>query len=357
MLITGGAGFIGTHAASWFAKRGWHVMIIDNLSRRGADLNLAWLREECPKISYQPCDVRDAAAVDALFQKQTFDCVLHLAAQVAVTTSVASPLKDFEINAVGTFRILDAVRRYCPEAVFIFSSTNKVYGQLNSCAVEQRDGRYLYCEKLDGVDETSPLDFHSPYGCSKGAADQYVIDFARIYGLRSASFRQSCIYGERQFGIEDQGWVAWFGIAAVLGLPLTIFGDGRQVRDLLHVDDLVAAYELGFQHPEKIAGQAFNVGGGPVNSLSVLEVIELMEQALRRRIPLNFSDWRPGDQRVFISNIGKLSSCLGWTPKVECRTGVRRLISWVVENRKLIEKQINHQAIKSFPSGGLQPQT
>jgi CDP-paratose 2-epimerase len=249
LLINGGADFIGATAAHRFAKRGWDVTVLDNLSRVGADFNLNWLHQECPNIKFQRCDVRDRAGVELVFQRQRFSGVLHLAAQVAVTTSVAAPFEDFEINACGTFYVLDAVRRHCPEAIFIFASTNKVYGQLESYAVEQRSGRYQYRDRGDGVDESTALDFHSPYGCSKGAADQYAIDFARIYGLRSSSFRQSCIYGERQFGIEDQGWVAWFAIAAILGRPLTIFGNGQQVRDLLHVDDLVTAYELGLDTP------------------------------------------------------------------------------------------------------------
>lgn len=338
LLITGGAGFIGTHAARRFAKRGWKVTVLDDFSRAGTELNLAWLRQECSKLSLEKCDVRDRAAVESVFHRQRFSGVLHLASQVAVTTSVAAPLDDFETNACGTFYILDAVRRHCPDAVFIFASTNKVYGQLEGYAVEQREGRYAYRDLRDGVDERASLDFHSPYGCSKGAGDQYVIDFARIYGLRSTSFRQSCIYGERQFGVEDQGWVAWFAIAAILGRPLTIFGDGRQVRDLLHVDDLVAAYELGFEHPEAISGQAFNLGGGPANTLSLLELIALLEGILRRRLAFRTADCRPGDQKVFVSNVAKASQRLGWAPTVSCEDGVQRLVSWVNANRAMLEK-------------------
>lgn len=341
VLITGGAGFIGTHAARRFARLGWSVTVLDNLSRPGADLNLAWLSEEYPEIVFVNCDVRDRGAVEAVFKRQRFSGVLHLAAQVAVTTSVAAPLDDFETNACGTFYVLEALRRYCPEAVFILASTNKVYGKLESYAVEQRDRRYVYGDGRDGVDEKAPLDFHSPYGCSKGAADQYVIDFARIYGLRSSSFRQSCIYGERQFGVEDQGWVAWFVIAATLGRTLTIFGDGRQVRDLLHVDDLTAAYEMAFEHPEAISGEAFNVGGGPRNALSLLELIALLEEILERRVSHQYADWRPGDQKVFVSNLAKISQHLGWTPKICCREGAERLISWVAANRTLLEKYID----------------
>lgn len=340
LLITGGAGFIGTHAAVRFAKRGWSVTLLDNLSRAGTNLNLAWLREECPEISFENCDVRDRAAVESVFQEGRFSGVLHLAAQVAVTTSVAAPLDDFEINACGTLYVLDALRRYCPEAVFILASTNKVYGKLESYVVEERNGRYAYGNGRDGVDENAPLDFHSPYGCSKGAADQYVIDFARIYGLRTSSFRQSCIYGERQFGVEDQGWVAWFAIAAILGRPLTIFGDGRQVRDLLHVDDLTAAYEAAFEHPEAIAGEAFNVGGGAANALSLLELITLLEENLKRRVPFRYAESRPGDQKVFVSDVAKISRHLGWAPRISCREGAERLVSWVSANRAALEKHL-----------------
>jgi len=337
LLVTGGAGFIGCHAAYRFAKRGWQVTVLDNLSRIGTSLNLAWLGHECPAIVFEKRDVRDRAAIEALFQRTRFTAVLHLAAQVAVTTSVADPVSDFEINALGTFNVLDAVRRHCPEATFILASTNKVYGELGGYAAQLRGGRYVYSDRPDGVSEAAPLDFHSPYGCSKGAADQYTIDFARIYGLRSASFRQSCIYGERQFGVEDQGWVAWFAIAAILGRALTIYGDGGQVRDVLHVNDLVAAYEAGFEHPDAIAGQAFNLGGGPDNTMSLLELIKLLEEILQRPIPHSFAGWRPGDQRVFISDIGKVSRQLAWTPRISCDQGVRGLVSWINANRTTLE--------------------
>lgn len=340
LLITGGAGFIGTHAAYRFARRGFKVTVLDNLSRPGAELNLAWLRRECAAIEFARCDVRDRDGLAAIFDGQGFSAVLHLAAQVAVTTSLAAPWEDFQINAAGTLQVLEAVRRYCPEAVLIFASTNKVYGQLAGFEVARHDQRWGYRDRA-GVAESTPLDFHSPYGCSKGAADQYVIDYARIYGLRSASFRQSCIYGERQLGIEDQGWVAWFAIAAVLGRPLTIFGDGAQVRDVLHVDDLLDAYELGFAHPDRIAGQAFNLGGGPANTLSLLELIELLESMLERRITPRFASWRPGDQKVFVSNIDKAARQLGWSPKVGCREGVQRLLTWVRANRELLQRHLD----------------
>src|SRR4051812_17766695 len=238
-IVTGGAGFIGCHAAARFHQAGHRVVVVDNLSRRGADTNLGWLREQGVN-EFVKADVRDAAAMNALLSRHAdADAVLHLAAQVAVTTSVADPRADFEINALGTFNVLEAVRTAAGgRPAVLYSSTNKVYGNLEHVRVIERDGRYAYEDRPDGVDEREPLDFHSPYGCSKGAGDQYVRDYARIYGLRTVSFRQSCIYGTRQFGIEDQGWIAWFCVATVLGRPFSIFGDGKQVRDALWIGDL-----------------------------------------------------------------------------------------------------------------------
>jgi CDP-paratose 2-epimerase len=254
---------------------------------------------------------------------------------VAVTSSVVDPREDFEINVLGTFNVLEAVRRHRPEAFVIYASTNKVYGKMDDVGVVERDGRYAYDGLDGGVSEMRPLDFHSPYGCSKGAADQYVLDYARIYGMRTAAFRQSCIYGPRQFGVEDQGWVAWFIIASVLGKPITIYGDGKQVRDVLHVDDLVRAYEAVLQSPEKASGHAFNIGGGPKNTLSLLELIDLLERELGRPIKAKFDDWRPGDQKVFICDIDLPRQVLAWQPTIGVEAGVKGLIAWVKSNEAL----------------------
>ena len=335
ILITGGAGFIGVNAADAFASRGFAVTVLDNLSRAGAPANLDWLRARAPAIDFRQIDIRHQAALDDLFKAASFDVVLHLAAQVAVTTSVAAPREDFEINATGTFNLLEAVRRHNAEAKVIYASTNKVYGRMENVPIALRDGRYDY-EALDaGVGEDQPLDFHSPYGCSKGCADQYVLDYARIYGLRTCVFRQSCIYGTRQFGIEDQGWVAWFTIAATLGRPITIYGDGRQIRDLLWVDDLTGAYLAAIEHGDQVAGQAFNIGGGPEKTLSLLELIALLESKLDRKIPLRFADWRPGDQAVFVCNLDKAKRLLQWAPAVPPAAGVAKLAAWVADNRQL----------------------
>ena len=332
ILITGGAGFIGSNAARFFRARNWGVTVLDNLSRQGTDKNLRWLREST-SFDFEQVDVRDRANVDRVLSAQRFDAVLHLAAQVAVTTSVTDPSTDFAVNAMGTFHVLDAVRRYCPEAVFVNASTNKVYGKITAAEYALRDGRYAYLNRPFGIGETEPLDFLSPYGCSKGAADQYALDFARIYQIPATSFRQSCVYGPRQFGVEDQGWVAWFAIASLLGRDITIFGDGKQVRDVLHVEDLVRAYEAAIRAPEKVAAQAFNVGGGPSAVLSLLDLIGMLEERRRRPIPLRWDDWRPGDQRVYVSDIRKLETTLGWRPEIDAATGVTQLIDWVTQNR------------------------
>ncbi len=334
ILITGGAGFVGCNAAKYFGERNWNVTVLDNLSRTGTENNLQWLRDETA-FDFAKADVRERAAVDSIVSEGRFDAVLHLAAQVAVTTSVIDPRADFEANALGTFNMLDAVRRYRPDTVFIFASTNKVYGKIVTAETVLRGSRYEYVNRPHGISESEPLDFLSPYGCSKGAADQYVLDFSRIYGIPATAFRQSCIYGTRQFGVEDQGWVAWFAIASLLGREITIFGDGKQVRDVLHVDDLLQAYEAAIRAPDKIAGEAFNVGGGPKQVMSLLDLIGMLEKKFGRKIPLKFDGWRPGDQQVYISDIRKLDRLLGWKPEKDAAAGVSQLIEWVKQNRSL----------------------
>lgn len=334
ILITGGAGFIGVNSARYFADKGWEVTVLDNLSRRGTEDNLRWLQDKSP-IKFERADIRDADAMERIIGKVKPDALLHLAAQVAVTTSVTNPREDFEINALGTFNMLEAVRKQSPDSFFINASTNKVYGKMHEVGVVERNGRYEYKDLPKGVDEGQQLDFHSPYGCSKGVADQYTIDYSRIYGLRSVTFRQSCIYGTRQFGIEDQGWVAWFTIAAVLGKQITIYGDGKQIRDVLHVEDLVRAYEAAISNQEKASGQAFNIGGGPANTMSLLELLAYLEDELKIKIPLKWDTWRPGDQPVFVCNLDKAKQTLGWQPQISVREGVKNLSGWVAGNKEL----------------------
>ena len=335
ILITGGAGFIGVNCAAYFSRRGDQVILFDNLSRRGAEQNASWLAEEYPCRLVRG-DIRNVDELAQLFRQEgPFDLILHLAAQVAVTTSVANPREDFEINAWGTFNLLEAVRLLNPRAVFIYASTNKVYGGMEDLRIGEVAGRYAYLDQPGGIEETRPLDFHSPYGCSKGAADQYCRDYHRIYGLRTVVIRQSCIYGYHQFGIEDQGWVAWFCIAALLDRPITIYGDGKQVRDVLFVDDLVSLYDRTYQNIELTSGRIYNVGGGPEHTLSLHELLGQLEILKGGKIPVRYDDWRPGDQRVYVSNIQRAKAELGWTPQIPAMKGVARLYDWVGKNRDL----------------------
>ncbi len=335
-LITGGAGFIGSNYVHRLLARGERVTVYDNLSRPGAEVNLAWLRETFghDAFTFVQGDVRDAALLTATAARA--DVIVHLAAQVAVTTSVDHPRQDFEINALGTFNVLEAARLSGRAPILLYASTNKVYGGMEEVVIEEQATRYTYRDFPHGIPETYPLDFHSPYGCSKGTGDQYVRDYARIYDLPTVVFRQSCIYGPRQFGVEDQGWVAWFIIAAVTGRPITIYGDGKQVRDLLYVDDLLDAYDAAVAHIERARGQVYNVGGGPSNQLSVWrEFAPILEQLLGRAIPVSWGDWRPGDQRIYVSDTRKAARELGWQPRVRVQEGIRRLYTWVVEHRTL----------------------
>lgn len=337
ILITGGAGFIGVNCASYFAKKGHEVVIFDNLSRMGSEKNIQWIKDEC-SVEFVKGDVRKfEPLVDVITQKGPFDLILHLAAQVAVTTSVANPREDFEVNALGTLNLLEAIRQHNPETTLIYASTNKVYGNMEELKIIEKDGRYVYQDLQEGVDENRNLDFHSPYGCSKGSADQYCRDYARIYGLRTVTMRQSCVYGYRQFGVEDQGWVAWFCIAAVLGKQITIYGDGKQVRDVLFIEDLIRAYELAYENRDRIVGRIFNIGGGTQNTLSLHELIRYLETLKGEKIPLDYADWRAGDQKVFIADVSLAEIELGWKPAVKPDEGVKKLYNWVDENVRLFE--------------------
>lgn len=334
VLVTGGAGFIGTNLVAHLLGAGHDVLALDNLSRRGVGRNVEWLRQ-CYGRRYRlmEADVRDPDAVRQAVQGA--ERIYHLAAQVAVTTSVADPVTDFQVNAAGTINVLEAARHSDAHPILLYTSTNKVYGGMEDLEPMDLGSRYAYRDLPAGISEGRPLDFHSPYGCSKGAADQYVHDYARIYGLRTIVFRMSCIYGLHQFGSEDQGWVAHFIISAVFGRPLTIYGDGKQVRDLLFADDLVRAMVAAPEQIERTAGQVFNIGGGPANVLSLCELVALLEDRLRRPVPLSFADWRPGDQPVYVSDVGKALRVFGWAPQVSCHEGVDRLVQWVQANPNL----------------------
>ena len=340
VIVTGAAGFIGCHTVARLLAGGAAVVALDNLSRAGSTSNLEWLQARPGDFHFCHGDIRSATDVERVFAAhRDADVVIHEAAQVAVTTAVADPRSDFDINALGTFNLLEATRLWLPAGTrFLYASTNKVYGKMDHVKVVEQEQRYAYECMPQGAKENEPLDFHSPYGCSKGAAEQYVRDYGRIYGLRSTVFRQSCIYGTRQFGVEDQGWVAWFTIAAVLGKQVTIFGDGKQVRDLLWVDDLVDLYLAALAQPEVSANKIYNAGGGAANTLSLLELVALLDARLGRPIHPLFSGWRPGDQKIFVANSEKAAAELGWKPKVSPKQGVDLLFDWVVEHRDLLAR-------------------
>lgn len=336
ILITGGAGFIGSHTARRYLDRGWQVTIFDNMTRVGAAYTLDWLKSHKANdhLTIVEADVRDYEALAPLVAKA--DAVLHAAGQTAVTRSVASPRQDFESNVMGTFNVLEAARESKTDShnpVIIYTSTNKVYGGIENVAVALKDDHYGYAEFPSGIPEAQPVDFHSPYGCSKGAGDQYTRDYARIYGLRTVVFRQSCIYGVWQFGTEDQGWLAHFIINAMLDLPLTIYGDGKQVRDVLYIDDLVGAFELAIERADQVTGQIFNVGGGPERAISLLDLINMLDKLRGKPMRVDYGDWRAGDQRVYISDISKARNRLGWSPSISVEEGVHRLYNWAYERK------------------------
>ena len=336
IFITGGAGFIGCNLADYHLNRGEHVVVFDNLSRKGAELNLAWLRaNHGDLLKFVKGDIRDVEALKAALPHDA-ERVYHMAGQVAVTTSVTDPRADFEANAWGTFNVLEAVRAAAPHTILFYASTNKVYGGMEQLSIVEDAQRYQYRDYPLGVSEETPLDFHSPYGCSKGAGDQYVRDYARIYGLRTVVFRQSCIYGWRQFGVEDQGWVAHFCIAAQLGQPIKIYGDGKQVRDVLWIEDLIAAYESAAQNIDVAAGHVYNIGGGLDNTLSIWQEFgTLLEQLAGHPITVEYHDWRPGDQKVYVSDIRRAQGDLHWQPCVSARQGVTNLWRWISNNLEM----------------------
>jgi len=335
ILITGGSGFIGTNLAHRLLTSGQPVLLLDNLARPGVEQNLRWLRDTHGKlVQVMVADVRDAAAVRRAVDLSSQ--VFHFAAQVAVTTSLTDPLEDFEVNARGTLNVLEAIRAQASPPPLLFTSTNKVYGALEDVGLHRRNLRYEPTDaslRQSGVSENRPLDFHSPYGCSKGTADQYVLDYARSYGLPAIVFRMSCIYGAHQFGTEDQGWVAHFLIRALEGRPITLYGDGRQVRDILSIEDLVDAFLLAQEHMVSESGQAFNMGGGPRNTISLLELLDLLGELLGHVPEVEFDGWRTGDQRYYVSDTTKFQRAAGWKPQISVQSGLERLHRWLLEAR------------------------
>lgn len=335
VVITGGAGFVGCNLADRLLRDGHRVRILDNLSRAGVEQNLAWLSaQHRDRVEITIADVRQPRHVDRVVDGASM--VFHFAAQVAVTTSIERPADDFEVNARGTLNVLEAARSQPEPPPVLFTSTNKVYGGLEEVALERAGDRYVPCDpelRAHGIGEAHPLDFHSPYGCSKGAADQYVIDYARTYGLPAAVFRMSCIYGPRQFGTEDQGWVAHFLLRAAERAPITIYGDGMQVRDVLYVDDLVEALLGAADHIDRVSGQAFNIGGGPASTTSLLELLALIGEIGGAPPEIAFGPARTGDQRYYVSDARRFARLTGWAPQVGLREGVERLHRWIMSAR------------------------
>lgn len=329
-LITGGAGFIGSNLADSLLSDGGRVIILDNLSRDGVASNVQWLQANHGKqLRVEIGDVTDAQRVGPLVRNA--GQVFHLAAQVAVTTSVSDPAHDLQTNLIGTFNVLEAARAARTPPPVFFTSTNKVYGGLEELPVEKAGDRYRYADGRAGVAECAPLDFHSPYGCSKGAADQYVRDYHRIYGIPTVVFRMSCIYGTRQFGTEDQGWVAHFARSLLSGTPITVYGDGCQVRDILWIEDLVRAMRSAMGRIETTAGEIFNMGGSLRNAVSVRQVIGRIAEITGRRSPMKSAAWRPGDQRIYISDTTKAERVLDWRAGVGWEEGLNRLVEWLDE--------------------------
>jgi len=337
IIITGGAGFIGTNLCYSALKRGYQVVIFDNLSRLGVDYSLQELQKR-KHVEFVKGDVQDALAVYHLFRQHSdASAVFHLAGQVAVTTSVTDPRQDFYSNAVGSFNVLEAIRLLGLDIPVLYTSTNKVYGHLPNVKVTEEAERYSFTNFPHGIAEEFPVHFHSPYGCSKGTGDQYFLDYARIYGLKTIVFRQSCIYGPHQLGIEDQGWVAWFALCALNNLPLTIYGDGKQVRDVLYVDDLIEAYWRATDNIHATAGQVYNIGGGKYQ-LSLRQLIDLLQDQLSTTITVSHQPARLGDQRVFVSDTTKARQDFAWQPTTPPQHGITTLTNWIRHNRQLFIK-------------------
>ncbi len=330
VLVTGGAGFIGSNLVEYLLKNEFTVRVLDDLSRQGTESNLEYLHSLNIPFEFIHGDIRDYDT--CMRAVANTDIVFHLAAQVAVTTSVSSPRNDFEINLLGTFNILEAVRSQQIKPMVVYTSTNKVYGEMMHASVVESTTRWEYASLPFGNPETTPLDFYSPYGCSKGGADQYVLDYGRIYGIDVVVFRMSCIYGPRQMGCEDQGWVAFFLIQAQLKRSITVFGDGKQVRDVLYIGDLIDAFMKAWKFRDRTRGQAYNIGGGPERTLSLLEFISIIEHDLKMPLPYSFSDWRPGDQKVYISDIRKAGRDMTWKPKTSPKEGIGKLTQWIRHN-------------------------
>lgn len=334
VLIVGGCGFLGSNLASYGIQNGYEITVFDNLSRLGAASNLEWLRT-LGEFTYIHGDTRNKNDVETLIKAGQFDAAFQLAGQVAMTTSIENPYKDFQINTVGALNLLDSIRKYSLQTAVFFSSTNKVYGDLEQYTYLETDKRYI-CEQFpNGFDESVPLDFRSPYGCSKGAADQYMLDYHRIFGVKTTVFRHSSMYGSRQFATYDQGWIGWFVEKAIEKhshpdcKPFTISGNGKQVRDILHAEDMIALYYTALANVDKVCGEAYNIGGTMEQSLSLLELFDMLNDMLGIRMEYTQLPPRVSDQKVFVADIKKINERIGWRPKVTAREGIERMVEWV----------------------------
>jgi CDP-paratose 2-epimerase len=332
-VITGGCGFVGSNLAAYLMEKGEKVTLFDSLARHGASANLSWLRSQ-GEVAFIHGDIRNLSDVDTLIRNLKPDVIFHLAGQVAMTTSMQNPRGDFEINVLGSINVLEAVRQHCPHAGIVYASSNKVYGNLSHLDLVEGPTRYHPKNNQLGVDETAAIEFHTPYGCSKGAADQYMLDYARGFGLNTIVFRHSTIYGGRQFATYDQGWVGWFCRQALESMadpdrePFTISGDGKQVRDLLHVSDAVRCYVAAFDHIQPARGEAFNIGGGIDNSMSLLELFQMLEAKLGTTLKYRRLPWRQSDQKFFVADNRKVERLLDWSPKVTRDEGINSVIDW-----------------------------
>ncbi len=338
-LITGGCGFLGSNLAAEVLRRNEDLIIFDNLYRVGSYLNLEWLKKQ-GDFNFIHGDIRNREDVQSVIKNEKPDIIFHLAGQVAMTTSIQNPIMDFEINAMGTFNLLYAVKNFSPESIVIYSSTNKVYGDLEWVKYQETETRYVAIDFPNGFPESIPLDFHTPYGCSKGAADQYMLDFYRTYGIKTVVFRHSSMYGGRQFPTYDQGWIGWFCLKAIeiknlnSKEPFTINGNGKQVRDVLHVNDMVSLYFKAIENIEVIKGQAFNIGGGIENSLSLIELFDILEGILGIKMNYEKLPFRKSDQKVFVADISKAKKLIGWEPKVSKIEGIKMMVEWIESNYK-----------------------
>lgn len=334
ICVIGGAGFIGSHLARKYFSEKNDVIIIDDLSRKLTKYNLKFIDKKIKFIKLDISKKKNFNILKKIFKN--IDIIFHCAAQVAVTTSLVDPLRDFEINMIGSMNVLEAVRNSNPKAIIFFSSTNKVYGDLENIQLKEYVKNYEFT-KIRGINENYPLDFHTPYGCSKGAADQYFLDYARYYGIRTVVFRKSCVYGTHQYGVEDQGWLSWFAIAGMIGKKITVYGNGKQVRDVLYIDDLINAYQLAENKIHLTAGHVFNIGGGYDNRISVINAIDKISRQTNRQVKIRYEKVREGDQKIYISDNTKAEKYFGWKPKVNIDTGFLNMVNWIRKNKSIFK--------------------